>query len=745
MARILVADREDEIDRSLYLRKRIWTIFICALLMLCALVPSGFVSAADEQEEITVGVPTDRCPIFYLDLETNEIVGIGVDLMRAAAEKAGYQVVFRVLEEETLKDALDNSSYDLIMPFGSAITSTVGHNSVVSENLLQTPFTLVTSGSHELPPLNALKVGMLKSLSGAADTVHAMYPGIEIVMYETMEECVKALRADKVNALLHNSYVWDYVMQKPSYSDLKVQPLAMFSMDFRAGARDTVKARRIIERLNTGIASMPDTLRQAVILDYTSRRLYRYGIGDYIYQYGSYILLITLLFVALLIIAVQRIHRIRKKNEAEIRHMVERDRLTGTYSMAGFRKRVEEVLHDYPDNRYIMVFANVRNFKYINDSLGRRAGDDLLRYWADVTMKALSDREVVGRVGADHLAVLRQVEGEEKIAEDDNQIIDSVRTYFVDRGKEYRVQICGGIYMLMPEDYRDKDVDRMLDKASVAERKMRAGAGDGYEFYNRTQWDQGKHAAEVINHLPKALEDGELQVWYQPQVDYDTGEITGAEALCRWDHDKLGWLQPIDFISTLEATGLIYSLDCYVWDKACQDLHRWNTWGLHRHVSVNVSRADIREDRELPAYFRDLVRKYDVSPDQLGIEITETAYAENSEFLIRTTERLREYGFQVEMDDFGSGYSSLHMLKEVPVDRIKLDLRFLTKDGDQERGRIIVGYMIRMINSLGMRIITEGVETAEQAEFLRSQGSTEMQGYYFHKPMPVQDFEDLQS
>ena len=195
------------------------------------------------------------------------------------------------------------------------------------------------------------------------------------------------------------------------------------------------------------------------------------------------------------------------------------------------------------------------------------------------------------------------------------------------------------------------------------------------------------------------------------------------------------------FIPVLEETGMIFDLDSYVWDKVCQDLHRWNEQGYHRSVSVNVSRDDIREDRDIPGHFHNLIKTYGLTPEQLRIEITETAYVENSELLISTTEKLRALGFKVEMDDFGSGYSSLHMLKEVPVDRIKLDLHFLTASGDSEKCRTIVSCMINMVNLLGMEMIAEGVETIEQARFLRSQGCCEMQGYYFYKPMPVQDFE----
>ncbi len=724
--------------------KRILAIILCALLVFAVFLPAYAAPETPDEEILTVGVPKNRCPIFYSDPETDEPVGIGVDLMRGVAMDAGYLPHFEFIEEETLKDALDNDEYDVLLPFGSAIESTSGQKSIVTENLIQTPFTLVTEGSHEMPPLNELKVGMLHSLSGAADTVHSLYPGIEIKMYETMPECVKALRAGEVDALLHNSYVWSYVLQKPSYADLAVQPSAMFSMDFRAGTTDTEKGREIIERLNGGIAGLSDTHRQAVILDHTSRRLYKYDIFDYLYQYGAMIVLIVLLFVALIVIAMQRFSDFRKEQEEKMQQMLDHDPLTGVLSMSGFRKRVEELIRENPDTLYLLSFVNIKNFKYINDSLGMDEGDALLKFWASKTKETLSDKEAMCRIVADRFAILRRSGGDELLQRDDENVVNSVRNYFIDRGKENRVQICGGVYVLTPEDYKNVDVDHMLDLARVAEKRVRETKSDGYEFYNPEQWEKGKRIANVVNHLHTAISAGDIKVWYQPQVDYQTGKITGAEALCRWNHANLSWIQPSEFIPTLEESGLIYDLDCFVWERVCEDLHRWKEQGVERSVSVNVSRNDIRKDRDIPKQFYDLIQKYHLNASQLRIEITETAFANNPEFLIQTTEKLREYGFQVEMDDFGSGYSSLHMLKEVPMDRIKLDLRFLTDAGDPEKGRIIIGYMIRMIHSLGMSIITEGVETKEQADFLLGEGSAEMQGYYFYRPMPVEDFEKLE-
>ncbi len=715
-------------------------ILFCALLVL--FLHAGAFSEKNEPV-ITVGVPVDRCPVFYLDEDHGEVIGIGVDLMRMAAKKAGYTATFTAIQEGTLKEALDNEAYDVLMPFGSAISSTSGHSSIVSENLTLTPFTLVSESDGTLPRLNDLRVGMLQSLGGAAETVRQMYSGIEIIMFRNMSECVKALRTGKVDALLHNSYVWSYVLQKPAYSDLAVQPSAMFSMDFRAGALDTPKGREIIGRLNDGIAELTDTFRQAVVLDYTTRRLYRYDLLDYLHQYGLVILLAVLVVFFLIMIMLTRQRALRLEQEKKMLEMIDHDPLTGVLSLNGFRKKAAELLRENLDIPYLLVYVNIKDFKYINDSLGMKAGDELLRFWTTRTLETLSENEALCRIADDHLAILRQSRGEEQVKSDDHRVIDSVRNYFIERGRENRVRVCGGIYVLTPEDYIRANVDRMLDFARAAEKRVRESRKDGYEFYNPEEWEKGKKTTFIVSHLSSALRSGEIQVWYQPQVDYDTGAITGAEALCRWNHPTQGWIVPSDFIPILEDAGLIYDLDSFVWERVCQDLHRWNEQGDHLSVSVNLSRQDIQNGRNIPGQFHELVSKHGLSANQIGIEITESAYVEDPEQLIRTTIRLRELGIRVEMDDFGSGYSSLHMLKEVPVDRIKLDLHFLTGTGDLEKGRIIVSQVIQMVRQLGMSLIVEGVEYESQEMFLQSRGCSEIQGFLFYRPMPVGKFEEI--
>ena len=288
------------------LKSIIYTALISTFTVLCFAVQNYNVATASDAEKLVVGVPADRCPVFYVDEETGEEVGIGVDLIKLAAKKAGYEVEIRTITENDLKTALDNTEYDIIMPFGGKTTSAEGRAVILSDNLTETPFTLVTEEKHTVHPASHMKIGMLKSLKNVAELVPMRYQNTEIVFYDDMSESIKALRNEEVDGLLNNSYVWSYVLQKPAYSDLQVQPGAMLSIDFKAGVLDTPEGRELISRLNKGIARIDDTNREAIVLDYTTRRLYKYTLGDYWHMYGAFIIMGSLLFYAILIIMIMR-------------------------------------------------------------------------------------------------------------------------------------------------------------------------------------------------------------------------------------------------------------------------------------------------------------------------------------------------------------------------------------------------------------------------------------------------------
>ena len=235
---------------------------------------------------------------------------------------------------------------------------------------------------------------------------------------------------------------------------------------------------------------------------------------DHLHQYGL-ILLAGLLFIALVIVAaVWRVRSVRKLHEQKMRQMMDTDPLTGLLNMNGFRKRAEELLRAHPDTPYFLSYNNIRDFKYINDSLGREAGNELLKFWAERSRENLSEEEVIARVDSDHFAVLRLITGDEKMREDEKNVITPVQNFFINQGKETRVQMCSGIYVLTPRDFRYIDVDHMLDLARVAERRIRDNRKSAFEFYNPEQWQKGKRIAEIINYLPAAIRSGDIRVWY---------------------------------------------------------------------------------------------------------------------------------------------------------------------------------------------------------------------------------------
>ncbi len=718
-------------------------ILLCAFFIFCSGIVADASSDKTQSNILTVGVPIDRCPVFYKE-QNGKITGIGADLMTIAANNAGYDdVIFKEVQEDSLKSALDNSEYDVVLPFGSAITSTNNKQSIVTESLLEMPFILVTLKDKTLPPLTELKVGMISSLQGGIDTISFLYPDVKITTYDSMKECIEALRGNKVDALLHNSYVWSYILQKPFYSNLVVQPTSMFTMSFRAGTLDTEDGQEVIARLNNGIKTLSNAQRQAIVLDYTTRKLYHYNLFDYIYTNIWAIIFIILLIVLFISMAIQRQKSYKRKHEQVVKELIEKDTLTGAYSIAGFKRKVKELIRQNPNIPYLISYNNIKNFKYINDLYGRDIGNEILKFWAKQYKDILSDDEAIGRIVGDEIIVCRKIVDEDQVSKNEAAISRAINKHFFNEGQETLVKIYTGIYVLTKNDYQEMDVDKMIDCAVIAANNLLISEQNSYQIYNPQQWEKEKLLIEIQNHLSIAISTGEIKVWYQPQIDCHTNEIVGAEALCRWHHPKLGWLAPDIFIPILEDANMIFTLDSYVWECVCRDLQRWNNKGMRRSVSINLSRADIQEKDDICEHLKSLVDNYELHTEQLKVEITETAYVDKPDILIDTTNKLREAGFQVEMDDFGSGYSSLHMLKEIPVDKIKVDLHFLTQTENVEKSHIIIRYIIQMIEALNLKLIVEGVETKEQMEFLKQSGCHEMQGYYFYKPMPCSDFEEI--
>lgn len=423
-------------------------------------------------------------------------------------------------------------------------------------------------------------------------------------------------------------------------------------------------------------------------------------------------------------------------------YLQSRDSLTGSLNLDGFKHRAAQLIERHPQQPYALIHTDIKNFKYINDIFGYNTGDSLLRFLSSLLSRNLGKNETFCRTSADHFYILMAYNGEDALRETFTQYGKQLQEFVSLLDKHFILELVTGVYRIPQPD--DADLNIMLDRATLAQKQ----AKDGMEtlcFFTDGLWESQLRALAITQMLSSSLESGAVTVWFQPQYNYTTGNLVGAEALARWTHPTLGPLSPAEFIPVLERNGQILQLDKYIWEQACLHMRKWlddDCTIAPVSVSINISRLDVYSP-SLSTVLQELIKKYRLSPSMLKLEITENAYIENPDQLIKTIKELRALGFSVEMDDFGSGYSSLNSLKDVPVDMLKLDFKFLSGKENTGRGGNILSSVVRMAHWLSLPVLAEGVETKEQADYLKGLGCNLMQGYYFSRPLPAEQFEAL--
>lgn len=414
------------------------------------------------------------------------------------------------------------------------------------------------------------------------------------------------------------------------------------------------------------------------------------------------------------------------------------DRLTGLLRRTMFFKHAQEFIAQ-SQGSYCLVAVDIEHLKLFNEWYGQEEGDRLL---AGVGSRLNMIQEIYGGIagymGGDDFVVMIRDEGE-VIGQVQKRIMEYVRQC----GRAAGFLPAFGIYTIGD---RRISVSTMYDRACIALASVKGSFAQRSCRYDSHMMRKMEENHKLLSEIQKGLEQGEFTFYAQPKCNLCTGKIVGLEALVRWDHPVRGIVSPGEFIPILENNGLITKLDLYLWEEVCRKLRGWIDMGLKVvPVSVNVSRMDIYAV-DVASVFRRLTEKYSLEPRLLEVEITESAYVEEYKVITGVVKALRESGFTVLMDDFGSGYSSLNMLKDVNVDVLKIDMKFLEMDeGTIRKGVEILEAITRLGNIMGMRMIAEGIETKEQVDFLMNMGCAYGQGYYFFRPMPIEGYEPLLS
>ncbi|MDD4850131.1 MAG: EAL domain-containing protein [Gemmiger sp.] len=414
---------------------------------------------------------------------------------------------------------------------------------------------------------------------------------------------------------------------------------------------------------------------------------------------------------------------------------IERDGLTRLYSKEAFCRYATERLEGDPTGDYFLIATDVERFKLVNDSFGTEAGDKLLRYLAERLQAHMAEvGGLCGRHSADHFVALIPCAVEDaQMRAVLAQAEAKLKTYPL----PMKITIKFGIY---PITARDVPVDIMCDRAILAAASVKGQYKNICAYYDDSVRRQLLKEQQITDEVVTALVEEQFLVYMQPKYDIQSERIAGAEALVRWQHPTLGFMAPPEFIPLFERNGFITELDRYIWDKTCEIVAGWIRDGKkYVPVSVNVSRKDIYQD-DLPELLTGIIKKHGLRPSQLHLEITETAYTENPAQLIAVVSKLKTLGFVIEMDDFGNGYSSLNMLSELPIDILKLDMRFIQKETDKNSSRNILSFIISLAKWMNLLVVAEGVETQDQIELLRNMDCNYVQGYYYARPMPAAEF-----
>ena len=411
------------------------------------------------------------------------------------------------------------------------------------------------------------------------------------------------------------------------------------------------------------------------------------------------------------------------------------DRLTGLYSKEFFYQRVRETLRQNSGQNYYLICSDIVNFKLINDVFGVAAGDRLLCGIADMYRRYVGEGGICGHLDADRFACLLEFDDvfTEQMFISANEEINRLQN-------AKNVVVKWGIYSVGNQNVT---VEQMCDRALLAARSIKEQYGVYYAAYDDKLRDELLRQQAIIDSMETALKEGQFLVYLQPKYRIWDETLAGAEALVRWKHPEWGFQSPAEFIPLFEKNGFITKLDQFVWDKTCFYLRKWDEEGYPPiPVSVNVSRADIYH-ADIADIMMRTVTKYGLTPSRLHLEITESAYTEDPGQIIETVRHLRELGFVIEMDDFGSGYSSLNMLNQMPIDILKLDMQFVQSETAKPMDQGILQLIMELARRMHLSVVAEGVETKTQLDRLSETGCEYVQGYYFARPMPEGEFETL--
>lgn len=706
----------------------------------------------DEQKKIEVALYLDVGELFcHYDKHKQAYAGLAVDTMKLISKRTGLHFEYHEIPKGTSPLEYANEHPDeIIAPtLINSLVITSG-KCVLFDPIIKGRMMAVTHDNSKINSEDSMRLVVPEDLLVMNNVLSQYFPNAKIISVDNHDECMAAVENGKADIALVNEMTGNYESQSPFYEDLQLANVAGINEDMTIALGNNSNPL-LVSILKKAIGSITDRDTRQLVLNNTASTSYVMSNAELLYKY-RYALGIAIVFgiwlFALIVSFDKSKRQQQKENEALLlaqeRNKADKkyqdvlfrqanfDRLTGLYNQSHFYEVVDHMMSNHPEETYIFYHFNLEKFSLINDIYGFDAGDAVLCGIRDILQAEIGNKGVYSRLYADQFAVCIA-----KSCEIHNALTRNTVRYLNYHGQKIRVQMNVGVY-------ERKDVKFTASECSdFANLSLREGSrvdDEHVSVYNDLIHEKLRMNQRITNSMEDALKNGEFQVYYQAQVDIRYGSLVGGEALIRWVKPDNTVIPPNVFIPVFEGNRFIYQVDCYVCEQVCKQLSIWRKLGKIVPISINLSRIDLEEPDLIPMLLSNL-RKYDIPVEYLHLEITESMYVQDEENTFKVICNLRDKGFVVEMDDFGSGYSSLNMLKDMPIDVLKLDMGFFKGENHVARGGNIVEFVVKMAHSMGIIVIAEGVEKTETVDFLQSIHCCIVQGYLYGKPEPAEIFE----
>lgn len=695
-----------------------------------------FVLSREEKEyletrpKIRAVIRPDAAPISYW--KNDKFEGISADIVENLLSDLDIQIEYVYVDSlEESYEMLLNGSADIACLFESDYNLAEQYRMHVTTPYLKTNYSMIFRQQRNPNKQAEQTIAIVEGALAGEDYVRTHYPDARKLPVKSTGAAIRAVAKGKADFALVNVYSAEKGLEQ--YPNLRAGFVGDEEQQFSIGVSQAVDVRLfsiLDKKINTlSSQAMNDILSRHTMFQQTSMSL-----SAYFRQHPMEFMLISVAVFAVIIGILLYIILINRRHARNMYDLAYVDTLTRLLNLNGFLFHGERMLAQNPKVSFAVVAIDLSNFSGINEDYGRQIGDKVIIGMGGILNRFRNDQTIVAHTGADHFLILLSYKDQEDMHATLTAITGMLSAYKVD-DLLFRFQAYIGVGFV---EVKEEALLQAVDHAGIA--RNECTPEQSIVYMDQALQNSLLREKEIRDHVEPAIAQGEFQVFYQPKVDMSTREIIGAEALIRWNHSKLGFLSPAEFLPIIEQSGLITEVDFFVLEQACKLIQKWIDAGQKPIIiSVNQSRTHFLKSNYMER-LQNMIIQYNIPPNHIELEITETLFGQEaiSNVMIK---KMKTLGFLISIDDFGSGYSSLHLLHQISVDVLKIDKGLLDESGKQEKMRNIILRVVQIAADLGVEVICEGVETKAQMDFLLGIDCKYAQGFLFSKPLPQPDFE----